>query len=163
MKKLKDIRVQPAAMDVHGPSLSKFFEPGGAKGKWLECNVAKDKNIYVLLQKIQYNASVVFLDKCVPIIEKEMHDAGQLTYFDYLYYLRDMLKADAGKEGKLRTDVISNSPLKTRHRAAPTRTNAVAPDVQFLFPLFLLSFVWLHWVLAVAHKTFNCGVWDLVP
>ena len=69
----------------------------------------------------------------------------------------------SGKEGKLRTDVISNSPLKTRHRAAPTRTNAVAPDVQFLFPLFLLSFVWLHWVLAVAHKTFNCGMWDLVP
>ena len=67
------------------------------------------------------------------------------------------------KEGKLRTDMISNSPLKTHRGAAPTRTNAVAPDVQFLFPLFLLSFVWLHWVLAVAHKTFNCGMWDLVP
>ena len=68
------------------------------------------------------------------------------------------------KEGKLRTDVISKSPLKTHHGAAPTRTNAVAPDVRFLFPLFfLLWFVWLHWVLAMACKVFNSGQWDLVP
>ena len=101
LKQLKDIRLIPEAMTIHGPSLSRFFEPGGAKGKWLECTVGQDNNILLLLQKIQYNASVVFLDKCVPVIEKEMHDAGQLTYFDYLYYLRNMLRKDAESDGKL--------------------------------------------------------------
>lgn len=101
LKQLKEIRLIPAAIDNYGPLISKFFESGGAKGKWLECNIGQDKNLLQTLQSIQYNASIVFLGKCVPVIEKEMHDAGQLTYFDYLYYLRNMLKKDAEGEGKL--------------------------------------------------------------
>ena len=101
LKHLINIRVIPDALNDYGPLISKFFEPGGAKGKWLECTIGQDGNLLQTLQNIQYNASVVFLDKCVPIIEKEMHDAGQLTYFDYLYYLRNMLKKDAEGEGKL--------------------------------------------------------------
>lgn len=101
LKQLKDIRVIPAAMDAHGPYLSDFFEPGGAKGKWLECTVGRDNNILLLLQKLQYNMSVAFVNRCIPVIEKEMHDAGHLTYFDYLYYLRNMLRKDADNDGKL--------------------------------------------------------------
>lgn len=101
LKQLKEIRLIPAALDNYGPLISKFFEPGGAKGKWLECTVGQDGNVLQTLQNIQYNASIAFLEKCVPVIEKEMHDAGQLTYFDYLYYLRNMLKKDAEGEGKL--------------------------------------------------------------
>ena len=101
LKQLKEIRLIPDAMDKYGPLISKFFEPGGAKGKWLECTVGQDGNLLPALQNIQYDVSIAFLDKCVPIIEKEMHDAGQLTYFDYLYYLRNMLKKDAESEGKL--------------------------------------------------------------
>lgn len=98
---LNDIRTVPQALDVHGPSLSRFFEPGGAKGKWLECNIEKNNEFLPLLKKLQYGTSMSFLMKCVPVIEKEMHDSGCLSYFDYLYYLRNMLKKDAEGDGKL--------------------------------------------------------------
>lgn len=98
---MKDIRVYPHALDRHGPSLSNFFEPGGTKGKWYECNIEKNKNFLPLLEKLQYNASMNFLLRCIPVIEKEMHDSGCLSYFDYLYYLRNMLQKDAEGEGKL--------------------------------------------------------------
>ena len=31
----------------------------------------------------------------------------------------------------------------------------------FNFNIYL--FIWLHWVLIVAHGIFSCGMWDLVP
>lgn len=101
LKKLVDIRLIPSAKDIHGPSLSMFFEPGGKNGKWLECNINQENGLLPKLQKIRYNTSMAFLTKCVDYVEQEMHDAGQLTYFDCLYYLRNMLRDDARAEGKL--------------------------------------------------------------
>lgn len=53
------------------------------------------------LKYIQYHTSMTFLGDCVPVIEKAMREKGHMTYFDYLYYLRNMVKADAEAEGKL--------------------------------------------------------------
>ena len=42
-----------------------------------------------------------FLNSCVPHLVKAMRDEGKMTFFDYLFYLREMLRKDAEKDGKL--------------------------------------------------------------
>ncbi len=101
LKILKDIRTLPDAADKFGASLGGVFEPGGAKGKWLTCSVGQEDGLLSKAGELKYNISMTFLNRCVPIIEKAMLEKGCLTYFDYLFYLRNMLKADAEKDGKL--------------------------------------------------------------
>lgn len=59
------------------------------------------KSLASVLREIHYHTTLTFFEMCIPIIEKSMCEKGHMTYFDYLYYLRNMLKADAEKEGKL--------------------------------------------------------------
>ncbi|MDO5133017.1 MAG: UvrD-helicase domain-containing protein, partial [Eubacteriales bacterium] len=103
MKSLKDIRVIPEAMDHYAVSLGSVFVPGGKgrKPKWYEFASGEDGGLYEKLLKLQYDASMTFLMKCVPVMEQAMRDKGSLTFFDYLYYLRNMLKKDAEGDGKL--------------------------------------------------------------
>lgn len=101
LKSIKDIRVLPRALDKYAPSLADVFEPGGKQGKWLELTSTKDKCLYDKMKNLQYGATMTFLSKCVPVIEQAMREKGCLTFFDYLYYLRNMLKEDAGKNGDL--------------------------------------------------------------
>ena len=53
------------------------------------------------LDEIRYDITMDFLMECVPFVEKYKKEKGQLTYFDYLFYLRNMLKKDAGEGGKM--------------------------------------------------------------
>jgi ATP-dependent exoDNAse (exonuclease V) beta subunit len=101
LKTLKDIRTIPSAADDFGASLGGLFEPGGAKGKWLECSIGQEEGLFVKAGELKYNISMTFLNKCIPIIEQAMLEKGCLSYFDYLFYLREMIRADAKKDGKL--------------------------------------------------------------
>lgn len=102
LKALTDIRLIPESMDHYGPVFSGLFEPRGSSGNWLDCNVGKEGGVLTKLQNFCHGATMTFLEACVPHLEKAMQDKGYMTYFDYLYYLREMLKEDAGKkDGKL--------------------------------------------------------------
>ena len=101
LKSFRDIRLIPEALDKYGVSLTGMFESGGKNGKWLECSIGKEGGLYLKLQNLQYSVSMKFLESCVPILEEAMRDKGYMTYFDYLYYLRNMLKKDAEGSGKL--------------------------------------------------------------
>ena len=103
LKSLKDIRLIPEAIDRHGASLGPLFVPGGKgkKLKWYEFASGKDAGLYDRLRKLQYDISMTFLVKCIPVMEQALRDRGSLTFFDYLYYLRNMLKKDAEGDGKL--------------------------------------------------------------
>lgn len=98
---LKDVRLLPAAAERYGISLGDFFEPGGAKGQWLECTIDREGGLHKRLQRIQYDASMTFLIACIPVLEQALREQGNLTFFDYLYYLRNMLKKDAEGDGRL--------------------------------------------------------------
>lgn len=103
LKSLKDIRVIPEAMDRYAVSLGGTFVPGG-KGKtpkWYEFASSEDGGLYEKLQKLQYDASMSFLIHSIPVMEQALRDKGGLTFFDYLYYLRNMLRHDAEGDGKL--------------------------------------------------------------
>lgn len=101
LKALIDIRLIPEAMDRYETVFSGLFEPRESSGKWLDCNVGKEGGVLRKLQDLCYSVTMTFLEACVPHLEKAMRDKGYMTYFDYLYYLREMLKRDAGKGGKL--------------------------------------------------------------
>ena len=101
IRDLKGIRLIPEAMNHYALSLGDVFEPGGKQGKWLECTVGQEGGLLEKLQKIQYDASMTFLIRSIPVMEQALREKGSLTFFDYLYYLRNMLKRDAGADGKL--------------------------------------------------------------
>ncbi len=97
---LKNLRIIPESMEHYAPTLSGVFESGGKKGRWYECT-DYCKKIISGLNGYKYSLSVSFLNECVPSIEKAMREKGFMSYFDYLYYLRNMLKKDAEEDGKL--------------------------------------------------------------
>ncbi len=98
---LKKIRTTPEAMDVHGPDLRPYFDYGGLKNGWLECEKGPLQTLIDELKSLTYDISMPFLLACVDTVSRAMHDSGYLTFFDYLYYLREMLRKDAEGDGTL--------------------------------------------------------------
>ena len=102
IRDLEKIQVVPEAMANYEAYLGFLFACGKIKNN---NPIISDKDRYKLLlrklENFQYNISMTFLEKCVPILEKSMRDKGYMTFFDCLYFLRNMLKKDAEEEGKL--------------------------------------------------------------
>lgn len=101
LKSLQDLRLIPEAMNHYEFELAGVFEPGGKQGKWLECTPCKEDGLLSRLQNLQYSTSMAFLETCTPLLEAAMRDKGNMTFFDCLYYLRNMLRRDAEGDGKL--------------------------------------------------------------
>ena len=101
LSSLKDIAVVPSAWETYSPYLSGYFEKPESRKRSLKCTIGNEGELFRIIQTLQYDVSMAFLDGCVREVEKYMHDAGYLTYFDYLYYLRNMLQKDAKCDGKL--------------------------------------------------------------
>lgn len=101
LKELKNLRVLPQATEKYAVSLADCLEAGGKQGKWLEFSAAQDGGLFGKLNDMRYEVSMTFLSECVPAIEEVMRAKGAMTFFDYLYYLRNMLKKDAAGDGKL--------------------------------------------------------------
>jgi ATP-dependent exoDNAse (exonuclease V) beta subunit len=58
--------------------------------------------LLVKLREYKYYKSLSFLLSCVPYLEEEMRQSGKFSFFDYLYYLRNMLQKDAQEnDGRL--------------------------------------------------------------
>ena len=68
-------------------------------------NIADEDSKDALIPKLReykYYQTLSFLLACVPYLEEEMRQSGRFTFFDYLYYLRNMLQRDADfNEGRL--------------------------------------------------------------
>ena len=101
LKSLKNLRLIPKALEYYEFELAGVFEPGGKQGKWLECALCMEGGVLEKLQELQYSVTMTFLEACIPVLEAAMRDKGVMTFFDYLYYLRNMLRRDAEGDGKL--------------------------------------------------------------
>lgn len=67
-------------------------------------NIKDKDNVDALIYKLQnykYQNTLKFLLECIKPLEELMRKQGKFTYFDYLYYLRNMLVTDSKKDGKL--------------------------------------------------------------
>lgn len=102
LKSLKSLRVLPNALGQYGAKLSEFFVPKGSMGGgWLAFSACEDDGLMSRMENLRYSVSMDFLNSCVPHLVKAMRDEGKMTFFDYLFYLREMLRKDAEKDGKL--------------------------------------------------------------
>ena len=102
LKTLGKITVVKDAIDLYGPFLSGYFEEPTARKKRLKCTVNDDDGFAKRTMNSQYDISMNFFVNGLPVVVDAMHELGYLTYFDYLYYLREMLRNDADKgSGKL--------------------------------------------------------------
>ncbi len=102
LKALGNITVVKDALDQYGLFLSGYFEEPTSRKKRLKCTINDDDSFAKRTLTSQYDVSMDFLVNSLPVVVDAMHELGYLTYFDYLYYLREMLKNDADKgSGKL--------------------------------------------------------------
>ena len=81
----------------------RIFEPHFSKNKiaWYEVSEDKDPLLLEKLNNIRYSAAMDLMSSCVEPMCKKFRSKGDLSYTDYLLYLRDMLKKDAEGDGKL--------------------------------------------------------------
>ncbi len=105
LKKIQDLRVK-AGYDVDKLGLffwEVFDEHYGKNGALDYYKVKKngDPLLADALNTARYPLALGFMSRCVGPICEALRNEGKLTYADYLLYLRDMLKEDAGKGGAL--------------------------------------------------------------
>ncbi len=98
IKSVLKLQLNKDAMSRLGVGDEEYFDPGRSA---IKLTIGSDNGVFSKLENLQYNITMTFADKCIPIIEKAIRDKGAVTFFDCLYYLRNMLKRDAEGDGKL--------------------------------------------------------------
>lgn len=79
-----------------------LFEPYISRNKIQYYKLSiKESDLYRQLRELQYSVTIDFLVSASDAIADRLRQSGELTYFDYKLYLRDMLKRDSAVEGKL--------------------------------------------------------------
>ena len=104
LKTISNIRLLPDIdTSIFGAYGFELFQPHIAnnKVKWYEFNAEGIFAVSEKLRDLQYSVTMEFLDCSAESIAESLRKQGNLTYFDYLLYLRDMLKKDAENGGKL--------------------------------------------------------------
>ena len=74
---------------------------GGAKVAFTFKDEDSSNALIIKLKNYKYQNSLKFALSCVKPLEEKMRKEGKFTFFDYLYYLREMLVEDSKKEGQL--------------------------------------------------------------
>ena len=80
-----------------------FFVPHESRNKiaWYEINSDKKEKLISKIEGYKSAKGLSFICKAADLIAAECKNRGELTFFDYLLYLRDMLKKDAEGDGRL--------------------------------------------------------------
>lgn len=91
----------PEALANYSAKLGDFFVLS-TSGKIAQCTISKDNGLVSKLDSYKFFVVMTFMDEAVKVVENVMREKGYMSYFDYLYYLRNMLRADAKDgDGKL--------------------------------------------------------------
>lgn len=101
---ISKLRLIPEAdLATFGPAGAAMLQPHitGKSVKWFEFSEDALTPLFHRLQDLQYAVTMRFLTAATRQIADNLRREGNLTFFDYLLYLRDMLKADAAADGRL--------------------------------------------------------------
>lgn len=103
LKAVSDIRLIPEADLAIFAAGSDLFQSHlrGTKISWYEFREGGIDTLYNHLQDLQYAVTMEFMEKAAEEIANSLRREGKLTFFDYLLYLRDVLKEDARNGGQL--------------------------------------------------------------
>ena len=95
LKNIESMNLTKDASEKCNLGGDRFLEMGRSA---LKLNIG---DLIIKLLSVQYSASMTFLCQSVDYVEQSLREVGKLTFYDYLLYLRNMLREDAKKEGKL--------------------------------------------------------------
>lgn len=101
---IRNIRLIPETdLSIFGPEGEDWFQSHftGTKVAWFEFSENALDPLIKRLQDMQYSVTMEFLTAASRHIADSLRKDGNLTFFDYLLYLRDTLKADAEAGGSL--------------------------------------------------------------
>ncbi len=101
---IKNLRLIPQLdPDKLGPFGSSYFTAHIARNKvsWYELEQEALSAVLNRLKDYQYSLTMSFISRCVKGISDALKREGALSFFDYMLYLRDMLKRDAEGDGRL--------------------------------------------------------------
>ena len=106
IRSISKLRLNPIEnLETVLPELNLCFVPhcraSGGKIQWYEMSEDMGKAIYEGIEEQIYYISMLFCTECMNLITARLRKEGRLSFFDYLLYLRDMLREDAAAEGKL--------------------------------------------------------------
>ncbi len=96
LKTAKDLLVIKEALNHYSSKLEGVYVE---KNMYLENDLGND--VLNQLKEYRYNISMGFLIRCMVRLEEVMRQKGYMTYFSYLFYLRNMLREDVRKGGNL--------------------------------------------------------------
>lgn len=102
--KLKGLRlIGSIDIDSLGLAASDLYKYHDGKGKykWYEVDEESDYYIYNKIENMRAAVALDFIADCVEPVAQKLKQEGNLTFFDYLLYLRDVLKEDASGNGAL--------------------------------------------------------------
>ena len=101
---IKDLRLLPQfEPDRLGLWGSAYFSAHFTRNKlsWYAFDPESFTAVLNRLKDYQYSLTMNFISRCVKLISDVLKKEGALSFFDYMLYLRDMLKRDAAGEGRL--------------------------------------------------------------
>lgn len=98
LKSISKIQLVKEAAEKNGLCDGEIFVKGREAYK---NELESDTGLLTRIDNLKYNMTMTFASECVPIMETAIRDKGAITFFDCLYYLRNMLKRDAEGDGKL--------------------------------------------------------------
>ena len=98
--KLDGLRLtcSPSEIGVLDESLFEYYD--GKRVQYYSFKI-KDTDLFRELKELRYSFTMDFLVSAARAIAEKLRKNGELTFFDYKLYLRDMLKKDAENGGKL--------------------------------------------------------------
>lgn len=102
IKDIRKIRILPVK-DIEEYFGAQFYliKPHNDKCKYYEFNEEFIDNLTEDLKNYQSQIALKFVTECLKEIPDKLRKQGELSFFDYKLYLRDMLKEDASGSGKL--------------------------------------------------------------
>ena len=110
LKRLTDLRMIPEFdPTILGPGWDRLFERHVGRGSWIEFiqDENKDPLLVQAIKNYRFAVAVDFIMDCIDDISDVLRKEGNLSFSDYLLYLRDMLHKDAGEGGRLIRHIFS--------------------------------------------------------
>ena len=101
---LSGLRIIPEYdIDKLGQGWERYFTPHYTRSKltWYETDTDSDPLMTEAIKNLRFSIAADFVNDCLDDISNTLREEGKLSFTDYLLYLRDLLRKDAGEGGRL--------------------------------------------------------------
>ena len=98
---IKKILLDDIPGDILAAAPDLFVKTEKKRCSYYEADGDAFRRLFGVFEEAQFSALMDFTVSAIDMITKELREKGELTFYDYLLYLRDLLREDASNGGKL--------------------------------------------------------------